>query len=158
MEQIFLSMTTGYPDSPDVAATKFADAYDTYAKGALAGTGTPIFTGSEKNLIKSTLLPVLQNNRAGVLPAYAAAWFNAVLAFWTPVTWAPTVGASGPGVMLVPPAPTITSALSVAMVAFNEGPVWANGQATAIHAGVAGIMTVTFPPIAPGPPIVVPVL
>ncbi len=159
MQLAFQDLAMNYPDKPEDVAKKMADAYDKYAQGALALGGTPIFTGSEKKVIESTLLPVLKNQN-GVIAAYATAWYTAVVAYWAPVVWNPPVPAThGPGVVTIPPLPTIQVQLIAGMSAPNEAPVWAQLQATALHTGIAGIMTVTFPPIPPTPsPLLAPVL
>lgn len=153
----FQGLALSYPGSSDDSAKKMASAYDSYAKAALALGGTPILTGGEKTTLESTLRSAMKSHN-GAIATYAAAWYQGIVAFWSPVVWTPPPG-YGPGAMTVPPAATIQSGLIANMSAPNEAPVWAQKQATALHAGVAGIMIVTFPPVPPTPaPLVAPVL
>lgn len=157
MVPTFVDLALNYPNIPEDSARKMASAYDSYAKAAIALGGTPIFTGSEKSALESALMPAFKNNRS-VIATYANAWYQGIVAYWTPVLWTPPPGYAI-GAVTVPPAATITSLLVSTMSAPNEAPVWAQSQATALHAGVAGVMIVTFPPVPPTPaPLLAPVL
>jgi hypothetical protein len=153
----FLGLTSSYPPSAEACAQKMASAYNLYAKAALALGGTPILTGGEKTALQGILLSALKSPN-GVIGTYASAWYQGVVAFWSPVIWTPPPG-YGPGALTVPPAATIQSSLISGMSHSNSGTVWAQLQANALHSGVAGIMSITFPPVPPTPaPLVAPVL
>lgn len=159
LQPAFLGLTRDYPPRPEEAAKKMADAYGAYAQGAGALGGVPVLTGSEKTVIEMMLASVLRNQN-GVITAYASAWYNGIVAFWAPVVWTPPPGGThGPGVVTIPASVSIQSGLVSKMSGSNEATIWAQTQATTLHTGVVGIMTVTFPPIPPTPsPLLAPVL
>lgn len=143
-------VVTDHPKNPAIAAQKLAKAYEAYASQA-TGAGLPVsLTGSEVTRLQAAILPAIASPLLGLPPIFGAAWQVGITAFWI----APPV-LFGPGLVTVPPAPTIVLGVTASVLAPKPAKLWALAMATALHSGVAGVMQVTIPG---APPIVGPVL
>lgn len=102
--------TQSHPSSAADAARIWSDAYETYAKLAQAQGIFPLLTGGEKGKLMAALLQVWSSPEAGSAAANAAAWFSGITQFWmSPPVLFP--GLFGPGTIIVPPMPTLTTCL-----------------------------------------------
>lgn len=124
---LFTKGTQAAPEAAEVMAT----AYVAYTATALFGAGLPIFTGAEKDVLKATILAVL--NPALMNPAgLAGAWAAGITAFWS----APPIVVAGPAPGTVTACPgaagLLASLTAVCVVPGQPAAVAAAGMALAI--------------------------
>lgn len=143
--QEILAVYLSGPPSAAVSAKKLSSAYDTYAKGAQAGIALPIFIGTEKEVMASTLLAAM-NPRSGNPTSFATAWATALTSFWTtpPVVFSDGVN-TGPA-LAVPGSAALKSSLEIALAnARQSAPQAAQTLATALDVATRTI-TITLAP------------
>lgn len=148
--------TQGYPSSAAEAARIWSDAYETYAKLAQAQGIFPLLTGSEKGKLLAALLPVWNSPESGSASANAAAWFSGITQFWMspPVLF---IGPFGPGTIVVPPLPTLTSCLIGTTLNSGSAPPPLQRFAGCLDTTTKGIQ-VLMPQVPPTPPIIFPLV
>jgi hypothetical protein len=142
------------PSSGADAASKIAQEYDKYCKGAVAAPGLPIFTGVEKTNFENILAPTLSSPDAGDPNIVAAAFGSAVQAYWMSP---PVMFSAGPAsgvVTLVSGAMAIVAPLGAALS--NTGNTEdVIGQLIATQLDLATktvLVTYSTPPPPAGPP------
>lgn len=140
------ALSTPFPKSGALAADKLASAYDTYARGAVAGTYPFSPTGAEKGRFSGALAPVLSLvPNAG--PAVAAGFVAAITAYWTGATFTGGIPAPPTGAPAL--LPTLATLFSIPS---NPKEIVVTGLAAALDACTRTvIVTVPAPPGATFP-------
>ena len=64
------------------AANLQSEAYNTYAQTVQAGVALPVFTGSEKLLLRDALFNAYKNPNTGSAQAVGLAWYQGLQSFW----------------------------------------------------------------------------
>jgi len=150
LEASLLSLFSKPAKSAKDAADRTARAYNTYAQTALAGTGFPVFTGTEEAAFSAGMLAAFAVPRTGSPLTYAQAWVSAVIGFWTlppvPFTLLP-VDAGIPLPLVGADAILQASLVTVTSNLKNTAAVAASGIATAVDT-YTRTFTVTFAPSA----------
>jgi len=113
LESSIRALLASKPAAARVAAAQFAQAYQSYAATAQAGTTLPVFAGTEGEAVKQALTPAF-NAQSGTAATVAAAWAQGVTQFWlaSPAPVSFTDGVQAGVVPAVPGAPILTSTLT----------------------------------------------
>lgn len=152
LKSSLVRLGTNRPPSYVDAAKRFAQAYDSYAKGAMAtATGIPFTpTGAESSKFLSAILPAFSNQK-GNPAAMASAFSTAIVAYWTGTFF-------GTGVVTPPVGAAVLQTALLGVFLNNQNPLDAAMQqiASALDACTrTTIVTFVYPP--PAPPIVSPI-
>lgn len=150
----FANVFKSQPGSGQETASKLAQEYDKYCKAAMAPPGAPIFTGSEKTAFEGILAPALASADTGNATVVAAAFGNAVQAYWM---MPPVQFSGGPAIGMVtavPGAQAIVSPIAAALInTQNTEDSIGNILATQLDIATKTVLvTYTAPPPPTGPP------
>jgi hypothetical protein len=147
--QLAQTLVAPHPATPFLAARELAKAYDLYAKAAIAGPTSPVFTGAEVNVLASALSPIISKPSQATPVDAGKAWADGVEAYWRPVTFAGT----GAGIFQVfTGKASLISGLAAIFAAPNPNPSQPPRQlAQQLDLGTKTVIILVTPPV--GPPV-----
>jgi hypothetical protein len=136
---------SGPAQSPQAAATQMANLYAAYAALGVFGASTPVFTGSEKQLLASTLAQTFST--PGPNPAaFGTVWSKGLTAFWLtpPIVVA---GVQSGVVTAIPGAATLPASLGALVAIPSNSPATAASKlANALHTATQTVVATVAPP------------
>ena len=147
LQQALSAAFKSHPDSPRVAAQKFAKAYADYAQTAMALSSRPLFTGLEAKLLEVTLYSAIANPKVGTPATLAAAWATGVASFWMAPPVVFTGGQVGAVLQAATVIPIITPGLTACFANLaNTEDLAAMTMATILDAATRTVMVALAPP------------